>query len=183
MVSEPRCVVQGGQSDCSEDRRLRRDSGYADGWQFSVPSLSDVPTRKCACGKGTHKQTVGHFGDRRCALKGVLWALVIALLVGGASANRTSESKEVNVSQHTVRKEGKITSCSEFSSSVDCHMTCEKCIMPSCELPNVEFLVTLATLIPVLGCPTVAELQILIDCQEGVLSDDLGNVIDAMIVQ
>ena len=58
MVSEPGCVVQGGQSVHNEDRWLRRELGYVDGWLYCESSVSDAQLQKCACGKGLHKSTV-----------------------------------------------------------------------------------------------------------------------------
>ena len=118
------------------------------------------------------KSVVGHL---RGKLNGVLWWLMGVLLVICTPDDQTSKSKEVKVPQHTARKEGKIKGCGEFSRSCDCLMTCESSIRPSGELKNVEFRVTLAVTISSLWGLTWTGLQIFVNCQEEVLSDNLEN--------
>ena len=45
------------------------------------------------------------------------------------------------------------------------------------EPKRVEFLVTSASTIPIIGCPALSELGIKMDCQERILFDDAGNVV------
>ena len=41
----------------------------------------------------------------------------------------------------------------------------------------MEFLVTSATTIPIIGCPTLSELGVRMDCQERILFDEAGNIV------
>ena len=62
-------------------------------------------------------------------------------------------------------------------SAVDGAMECDLRLGPCGEPKRVEFLVTSAATIPIIGCPTLAELGIRVDCQERVLFDEAGNVV------
>lgn len=63
------------------------------------------------------------------------------------------------------------------SSLIDGLVTCKISIGRSHEPRKFEFLETPAATIPILGCPTLAELQITVDCQERVLSDNQGSFV------
>ena len=71
--------------------------GYTNGWQYFMSPVSDALKQVRAYEMGTRKSTVLESGGWRRTLKGVLWWLVIALLVGGALANQVSESRGTTV--------------------------------------------------------------------------------------
>ena len=62
-------------------------------------------------------------------------------------------------------------------SAVDGVMECDLRLGPCGEPKKVEFLVTAAATIPIIGCPTLSELGIRMDSQERVLFDEAGNVV------
>ena len=62
-------------------------------------------------------------------------------------------------------------------SAVDGTMECDMRLGPCGEPKRVEFLVTSASTIPIIGCPALSELGIKMDCQERILFDDAGNVV------
>ena len=71
----------------------------------------------------------------------------------------------------------KISGFNGAISAVDGMMTCDIRLGPSGESKRVEFLVTPATTIPIIGCPTLAELKISLNLQERILQDTQGNVV------
>ena len=107
MVLEPSSVGQGGKSDCGKRVLLKRSSGYVGGWQYCVLSVADVLTRVSACGVGRQKSTVLEADGWRRMLKGPLWWLVIALLVGGTLANQANESIGVTDPPSAMSKDGR----------------------------------------------------------------------------
>ena len=62
-------------------------------------------------------------------------------------------------------------------SAVDGVMECDMRLGPCREPKRVEFLVTSASTIPIIGCPALSELGIKMDCQEKILFHDAGNVV------
>ena len=62
-------------------------------------------------------------------------------------------------------------------SAVDGTMVCDLRLGPCGEPKKVEFLVTSAATIPIIGCPTLSELGVHMDCQERILFDEAGNVV------
>ena len=67
-------------------------------------------------------------------------------------------------------------------SAVDGTMECDMHLGPCGEPKKVEFLVTLASTIPIIGCPALSQLGIKTDCQERILFDDVGNVVRCFAV-
>ena len=63
----------------------------------------------------------------------------------------------------------KIRGFNGSSSFVDGSMECEIRLGPCGELHRVEFLVTSVATIPIIGCPTLADMAISVDCQERIL--------------
>lgn len=75
---------------------------------------------------------------------------------------------------------GGIKKISEFNGSsgpVDGLMDYDICLGPSGETKKVEFLVTPSVTIPILGCPSLAAMGLMMDCKERILTDDQGNVV------
>ena len=62
-------------------------------------------------------------------------------------------------------------------SAVDGVMECDMRLGLFWEPKRVEFLITSASTIPMIGCPALSELGIKMDCQERILFDDAGNVV------
>ena len=120
-------------------------------------------------------------GHLRGKLNRVMWWLMVVLLEICTLNDQTSKSEEVKMPQHTVRNEGKIKGCGEFSRSVECLMTCESSFRPSGELKTFEFRVALAVIASILRGVTWTERQIFVHCQKGVLSDNLGNNLDVLL--
>ena len=71
----------------------------------------------------------------------------------------------------------KISGFNGSSSPVDGLMDCEIRLGPSGETKKVEFLVTPNVTIPILGCPALTELGLMMDCKERILMDDQGNIV------
>ena len=71
----------------------------------------------------------------------------------------------------------RITGFNGTTSGVDGMMMREVQLGPCGEPKEVEFLVTPGPTIPIIGCPTLADLRISLDCQERILSDEQGNVV------
>ena len=71
----------------------------------------------------------------------------------------------------------KITGFNGNTSAVDGMMMCKVQLGLCGEGKEVEFLVTAGPTIPIIGCPTLAELRISLDCQERILSDEQGNIV------
>ena len=71
----------------------------------------------------------------------------------------------------------KITGFNGTTSAVDGMMMCKVQLGLCGEGKEVEFLVTAGPTIPIIGCPTLAELRISLDCQERILSDEQGNIV------
>ena len=67
-------------------------------------------------------------------------------------------------------------------SCVDGKMKCDMRLGPCGEPKRVEFLVTSASTIPIIGCPALSELGIKMDYQESILYDDAGNVVQCSAV-
>ena len=62
-------------------------------------------------------------------------------------------------------------------SPVDGLMRCKIRLGPRGEEKEAEFLVTSAVTIPIIGFPTLSDLEISLDCRERLLHDDQGNVV------
>ena len=62
-------------------------------------------------------------------------------------------------------------------SAVDGTMECDMRLGPCGEPRRVEFFVSSASTIPIIGCHALSELDIRMDCQERILFDDAGNVV------
>ena len=71
----------------------------------------------------------------------------------------------------------KIPGFNGSSSPIDGLMDCEIRLGPSGDTKKVEFLVTPNVTIPILGCPALTELGLMMDFRERVLIDDQGNVV------
>ena len=71
----------------------------------------------------------------------------------------------------------KISGFNGAISAVDGVMMCDIRLGPAGEPKRVEFLVTPVTTIPIIGCLTLAELEISLDLQERILQDTQGNVV------
>ena len=63
------------------------------------------------------------------------------------------------------------------SNPVDGLMDCDIRLGPSGETKKVEFLVTPNVTIPILGCPALAAMGLMMDCKERIFIDDQGNVV------
>ena len=71
-------------------------------WVIGVFAQNDV------CELDTQKSVVWKLGGQRGTLKGVLWWLVMALLVGGTLAAHVSETGGFTQPSSAVNKEGKM---------------------------------------------------------------------------
>lgn len=63
------------------------------------------------------------------------------------------------------------------SSPVDGLMECDIHLGPFGQPKKVEFLVTAVSTITIIGCPTLAEIGIRMDCQETILQDQQGSIV------
>lgn len=63
------------------------------------------------------------------------------------------------------------------SSPIDVLMDCEIRLGPSGGTKKVEFLLTPNVTIPILGCPTLTGLGLVMDWKERILMDDQENVV------
>ena len=68
------------------------------------------------------------------------------------------------------------------NSPVDGLMGCEIRLGPSGNTAKVEFLVTPNVTIPILGCPDLAVMGLMMDCKGQILTDDQVNVIRCFAV-
>ena len=70
-----------------------------------------------------------------------------------------------------------IKGCNGGSIPVDGIIECGIRWGPCGDAKKVEFLVTPEATILIIGCPTLSELGIRMDCQERILFDELGNTV------
>ena len=63
------------------------------------------------------------------------------------------------------------------SSPEDGLMECDIHLGPCGQPKKVEFLVNSVSTIPIIGCPTLAELGIRMDCHEKILQNQQGNIV------
>lgn len=66
----------------------------------------------------------------------------------------------------------KISRLNGNSSSIDRLMDCEIRLGPSGDTTKVGFLVTPNVTIPILGCPTLAAMGLMMECKERILTDN-----------
>ena len=71
----------------------------------------------------------------------------------------------------------RITGFNGTTSGVDGMMMCEVQLGPCGEPKKAEFLVAPGPTTPIIGCPTLADKQISLNCQERILADEQGNVV------
>ena len=63
------------------------------------------------------------------------------------------------------------------TSPVDGLLRCKIRLGPCGEGKDAEFLVTSAVSIPIIGMPTLSDLEVMVDCRERLLQDNCGNVV------